>query len=134
MSRYPRSRRCAAYRILAARKLGTGDTANLVAAVVSLPLATAARAAMRHFGSYLMVAPKTGIAPVSQWPATRALAWHAVRELFGQVTAPGHTPAGAAAIFGAACLVAAAVGSCGGCCGAGGPRAGRAGAGRGDRR
>ena len=112
-----------AYRILAARKLVAGDTANLAAAVVSVPLATAARAAMRHFGSYLMVAPKTGVAPAGQWPRNAALTWHAVRMLFGQVTAPGHSPAGAAAIFGAACLLAAGPACCG-CCGAGGPRAG----------
>ncbi len=99
-----------AYRILAARKLVAGDTANLAAAVVSVPLATAARAAMRHFGSYLMVAPKTGVAPAGQWPRNAALTWHAVRMLFGQVTAPGHSPAGAAAIFGAACLLAAGAG------------------------
>lgn len=99
-----------AYRILAARKIRTGDTANLVAAAASLPLATVVRALMRHFGAYLMVSPKTGIAPVSHWPHNAALAWHSLRLLFGSAAAPHAAPAGTAVIFGSACLLAAAAG------------------------
>lgn len=98
-----------AYRILATRKIRTGDGANLVAAAVSLPLATLVRALMRHFGAYLMVAPRTQIASPGQWPHNGALAWHSLRLLFGSAAAP-HSAAGTAAIFGSACLLAAAAG------------------------
>ena len=40
------------YRVLAARKLRSGDTALVVAAVVSVPLESALRAAMVHFGAF----------------------------------------------------------------------------------
>jgi hypothetical protein len=98
------------YRALAARKLRTAEAVNLVAAVVSVPLATAVRAAMRHFGSYLMVSPKTAIAPVTAWRHNAALTWHALLQVFGVQGAPGTRPAGAAAIFGIACLLAVATG------------------------
>ena len=100
----------AAYQILAARKIRTGDTAILLAGIASLPLATVVRALMRHFGSYLMVAPKTTIAPVSLWSHNARLAWVSLRELFGSHASPGYPPAGAWAVFGSACLVAVAVG------------------------
>ena len=100
----------AAYQILAARKIRTGDTAILLAGIASLPLATVVRALMRHFGSYLMVSPKVKIAPVSLWSHNAKLAWVSLRELFGAHAAPGYPPAGAWAIFGSACLVAVAVG------------------------
>jgi len=100
----------AAYRMLAARKIRTGDAAILVAAVVSVPLETAVRALMRHFGAYLMVSPRTKLAPVSQWSHNAAWAWVSIRRLFGLATAPGGGPAGAWALFGFACLLAAAAG------------------------
>jgi hypothetical protein len=98
-----------AYRALAARKLVTPDGVNLIAAAASVPLASAVRAVMLHSGSYLMVSPKTKIAPVSEWGHNWALAWHSVRLLFGAQAAP-HQPAGTAVIFGYACMLVAAAG------------------------
>ena len=98
-----------AYRMVAARKIRSGDAALLIAALVSLPLTTAVRAVMRHFGAYEMVSPHTKLAPVSQWGHNAALAWHSIRELFGVQAAP-HQVAGHWAIFGGACLIVAAAG------------------------
>jgi hypothetical protein len=99
-----------AYRAAAARKILTGDAANVVAAVASVPLAAVVRAGMRHFGAYVMVAPKTKVAPVSQWQHNAALTWDSLRQLFGEAAPPGSRPAGTAAIFGAACLLVAGLG------------------------
>jgi hypothetical protein len=94
-----------AYRIVAERSIKTGDAANLVAALVSLPLATVVRAVMRHFHAYLMVSPKTSLAPFSQWPHNAYYTWHSIRMLFGTVAEPGDGSAGKTAIFGFACLI-----------------------------
>ena len=59
------------YRVTAARKVRTGDAANALAAVASVPLAAAVRALMLHFGAYQMVAPKTAIAPPGSVAAQR---------------------------------------------------------------
>jgi hypothetical protein len=103
-----------AYRILAARRIRTSDTAILVAAAVSVPLASLARAVMLHFGGYAQVPPKTAISPIGQWPGHLALAWRAIRTLygaFGATVVPAHAPlSGVAAGFGLACLLAAAFG------------------------
>ena len=99
-----------AYRAVAARKILTGDAANMVAAIASIPLAVVIRAGMRHFGAYLMVAPKSKIAPVSHWQHNAALAWNSLRMLFGETAPPNSRPAGTAAIFGAACLLVAGLG------------------------
>lgn len=100
-----------AYRVLAARNIRTGDAANLVAAAVSLPLATAARALMRHLGAYLMVSPRTSLAPVSRWPHNAAVTWYSLRRLFGIQAAPHEAAAsGWAVVFGAACLLAVTAG------------------------
>jgi hypothetical protein len=101
-----------AYRAVAARKLRTAEAVNLVAVIVSVPLSIVVRAAMRHFGSYLMVTPKTSIAPVSAWRGNAALTWHALLQLFGVEAAPAAHPhpVGAAAIFGIVCMLAAAFG------------------------
>ncbi|MGH3524672.1 MAG: hypothetical protein ACRDU4_18060, partial [Mycobacterium sp.] len=56
------------YRVVAARKLRTGDAANALAAVASVPLASAVRTVMLHFGAYQMVAPRTAISRPGQWP------------------------------------------------------------------
>jgi hypothetical protein len=98
------------YRVLASPKTRTGDAASLLAAAVSVPLSLAVRALMRHFGAYLMVAPKTRIAPVSQWPHNAAVTWYALRMVFGISAGPYASPAGAAAIFGIACLLVAVAG------------------------
>jgi hypothetical protein len=100
------------YRVAAARKVRTGDAANALAAVASVPLAAAVRALMLHFGAYQMVAPKTAIAPPGRWPHNAAIAWHAIRVLFGVGAASGSAnPArDAGYILGIACLLAVAVG------------------------
>jgi len=98
-----------AYRYLVARKLVTCDAVNLIAAVAALPLATLARKAMLHFGSYVMISPKTKIAPVSQWSHNLKLTWLSLRELFGAQPAPAQA-GGAGLIFGYACLLVAAAG------------------------
>lgn len=98
------------YRVLTARKTTAGDAANLAAAVVSVPLSLAVRALMRHLGAYLMVSPKTQIAPVSQWPHNAALTWYAVRMVFGITAAPNGSPAGVATVFGSGCLLLAVAG------------------------
>ena len=100
------------YRVVAARKVRTGDAANALAAAVSVPLASVVRAVMLRFGAYQMVAPKTAIAPFRQWPHNAALAWDAIRVLFGVVAGAGSSSLvrGAGYIFGLACLLAAAAG------------------------
>jgi hypothetical protein len=100
------------YRMLVAGKFKTGDAANLVAAVASVPLSLAVRALMKHFGAYLMTTPKTKIAPIADWPHNVALTWYAVRMLFGISGGPvAHPrPLGVAAVFGAACLLLAVAG------------------------
>ena len=45
------------YRVLAARRLRSGDAALVVAAAASVPLESLIRAAMRHLGAYSMAAP-----------------------------------------------------------------------------
>lgn len=100
------------YRAVAARKVSTGDAANALAAGVSVPLVSAVRAVMLHFGAYQMVAPKTAISRRGQWPHNAALAWYAIRVLFGAEAASG-SPSLArdtGYILGLACLLAAAAG------------------------
>lgn len=99
-----------AYRMVAARSIKTGDAANLVAALVSLPLATVIRAVMRHFGAYLMVSPKTSLAPFREWRQNADYTWHSIRMLFGTIAEAGDGSAGKTAIFGFACLLFATVG------------------------
>src|SRR6266566_1369669 len=77
------------YRVVAARKIRTGDAANALAAVASVPLAAVVRALMLHFGAYQMIAPRTAISPPGQWPHNAALAWHALRVLFGAEAGSG---------------------------------------------
>ena len=100
------------YRMAAARKVRTGDAANALAAVASVPLAAAVRALMLHFGAYQMVAPRTAIAPPGRWPHNAAIAWHAMRVLFGAEVASGSAnPArDAGYVLGIACLLAVAAG------------------------
>ena len=93
------------------RRLRSGDAACLAAAVISVPLATAIRAVMRHNGAYLMVSPNTSFARVSAWPHNLALTWHALRMLFGQVSGTGAPAASSVtAVFGACCMLAVAAG------------------------
>ena len=100
------------YRAVAAWKARTGDAACAVAAAVSVPLASAIRAVMRHFGAYQMVAPKTAISPPWQWPHNAAVALHAVGVLFGVGTGSSSPSLARSAgyMLGLACFVAAAAG------------------------
>ncbi|HSZ44562.1 MAG TPA: hypothetical protein VK823_04445 [Streptosporangiaceae bacterium] len=87
----------------------TGDPAIAVAAAVSVPLAVLARAAIVHLGGYLMIPPRAEIAPPG------LLEHHAVLALQGILTLFGAASQGAAlrtvgAVFGLACLLAAACG------------------------
>jgi hypothetical protein len=104
-----------AYRMVAARKIRTDDTAIAAAAAVSVPLEWLTRAVMLHFGGYAMVSPRTALSPIGQWPQHAVLAWQNIRTLFGAfgatVVAGAHAPlAGVASVFGLACLLAAAFG------------------------
>ena len=56
------------YRVLAARKLRSGDTALVVAAVMSVPLELALQAAMAHFGAFVMALPQTRLSSPGLWP------------------------------------------------------------------
>jgi hypothetical protein len=103
-----------AYRILAARKIRTSDAAIAVAAAASVPLASLTRAVMLHFGGYSQIPPRTAISPIGQWPEHLVLTWRALRTLygaFGATVVDAHAPlSGVAAVFGLACLLAAAFG------------------------
>jgi hypothetical protein len=102
------------YRMLAARKVRTAEGAVAVAAIVSVPLEYLVRLAMIHLGGYSLIQPKTTLAPVGQWPAHLVLAWRNVCTLFGSLGAEvlnqGSAPTGLTALFGLACLLAAAFG------------------------
>ena len=114
------------YQLLAARKLVNRDGVNLVAALLSVPLSLAVRAAMLHFGSYVMVAPQMKIAPPSLWPHHARVTWLDIREEFGTVAyirprARGWLT-GPSSSAGPACWSPPSA-SCE-CCGAGAPPAG----------
>ncbi|MDQ2816210.1 MAG: hypothetical protein M3Z75_31305, partial [Actinomycetota bacterium] len=100
------------YRAVAARKVRTGDAANVLAAAASIPLTSAVRAVMLHFGGYQMAAPKTAISGPRQWPHNATLAWHAMCVLFGAGIGAGSSALtrDAGLILGFACLLAAAAG------------------------
>jgi hypothetical protein len=98
-----------AYRVLAARKMRGADAVIGLAAIVSVPLEILVRAAMRHFGSFLMFAPPTRLAPLRQWPHNATLTLHAVRQLFGAVVV-GNPLGVAGTVFGSVCFAAALAG------------------------
>ncbi len=100
------------YRVAAERKVRTGDAANALAALASIPLTSVVRAVMVHFGAYQMVAPTTATSPPGQWPHNAALAWHALRVLFGAEAGPASSSLArnAGYILGIACLLAAGAG------------------------
>ena len=95
-----------AYRVLAARKIRTADTAIMLAAAVSVPLASLIRAVMTHFGAFAMVPPNTRISPAAQWPHNAAITVMNIRTLFGAVAAPAVVLGTAGAAFGLICLLA----------------------------
>lgn len=99
-----------AYRVLAARRIRIPDTVVGLAAIASVPLETAVRAVMRHFGAYLMVAPQVHLASPGQWPHNATVTVHAIRELFGAIVALNAPLGAAGAVFGFICLFAALAG------------------------
>ena len=110
-----------AYRVLATVKLRggvnlrervnlrTGDAAIAAAAVASVPLASLARAAIVHFGGYAIHPPNSGIVPTVFWGHHAVLAVQDILSLYGATTL-GAVVGTAGAVFGWACLVAAACG------------------------
>jgi hypothetical protein len=98
-------------RTAAARAIRTSDAAFVVAAAVSVPLESAVRAVSVRLGAY-QIAPLKGaqIAPLRLWPRNAALTVRAIRELFGVIATPSAPLGVAGAVFGLACLVAAAAG------------------------
>jgi hypothetical protein len=98
------------YRMLAARRLRSADAAVAVAAIASVPLAPAIRALEVHLGGYLMVSPKTEIAPLSQWPGHVPTVWLVIRYLFGAVSRPDTTLGVIGSALGLLCLAAAVAG------------------------
>ena len=98
------------YRVLAARRLRSGDAALVVAAAVSVPLELLLRAVMLHLGAYFMVAPLARLSPMRLWPHNTAVTWLDVRILFGAVVGPDTRLRGIGAAFGLVCLLAAVFG------------------------
>ena len=100
--------------VLAARKIRAADTAIALAAAASVPMTSLVRAVMLHLGGFSMVPPKTAISPPGLWPRHLMLTWRAIRTLygaFGATVIPYRSPlSGPAAVFGLACLLAAAFG------------------------
>jgi hypothetical protein len=99
-----------AYRLLAARRIRAADTVLAIAAIVSVPLETVVRAAIRHFGGYLMIAPQFQLASPRLWGHNAALTWYSFRQLFGILNGPNAPIGGATQVFGFLCLLAAAAG------------------------
>ncbi len=100
------------YRTLAARTLRTADMAIAIAAAVSAPLAVLVRSVIVHFGGYLMIAPRNGLALFSQWGYNATLTQRGIRALFGAFAPRGAPLATAGAVLGFICLAAAAYGFC----------------------
>jgi hypothetical protein len=99
-----------AYRALVAPTIRSGDIAVVVAAVVSVPLELLIRAVIEHFGGYLMISARTGIAPLSEWPHHAMLILQGARPLFGVSIVHDVVLGPAGTAFGVACLAAAAFG------------------------
>ncbi len=98
------------YRVLAGRKLRSGDTALVVAALVSVPLESVLRAAMVHFGAFVMVQPRARLSSPRLWLQHASVAWLDVRILFGSAAGPGTKLSVTSAALGLICLLAAIFG------------------------
>ncbi len=99
-----------AYRIAAARKIRTPDTAILLAAAASLLLTPLIRAAMVRLGAYAMVPPVTRISPAAHWPRHAVLTVRSIYTLFGVGAVPHAALGLAGSAFGLICLLAALAG------------------------
>jgi len=98
------------YRILAARKIRTAETAIMLAAAASVLLAPLIRAGMVRLGAYAMVPPLTAVSPVAHWPHHAVLALRSTYILFGAVLAPHAVLGLSGTAFGLTCLLAALFG------------------------
>jgi hypothetical protein len=98
------------YRVLATRKLRSGDAALVLAAAISVPLESLLRSLMAHLGGFLMIAPRAQLAPPRLWLHHLPVVWLDIRELFGAVLRPDTTLGGLGAALGAICLAAAIFG------------------------
>jgi hypothetical protein len=98
------------YRVLAARRLRSGDAALVVAAAASVPLESLLRRAMQHLGAYSMVAPKARLSPMGLWLHHVAVTWLDIRVLFGTAVPPDTRLGSVGAAFGLVCLLAAVFG------------------------
>jgi len=98
------------YRALAGRKLRCGDTALVVAALVSVPVEWAIQTAIPHLGGFMEVPPRTQLSPVREWPHHVRVTWFNIRIMFGASGEPRYVLPVAFAAFGTICLLAAIVG------------------------
>jgi hypothetical protein len=99
-----------AYRVLAARRLRTPDTAIAIAAALSYPLATLVREAMRRLGGYVMLPPRNHLSPPHEWPGHLWIALNNTRHLFGAYSDGYALLGGVGIALGVICLIAAAFG------------------------
>jgi hypothetical protein len=98
------------YRMLAARRLRSGDAALVVVAAVSVPLESALRTVMVRLGGFIMVPPKAKLSPPRLWPQHASITWQNIRLLFGAIAGPDTKLGSMGAAFGLVCLVAAILG------------------------
>lgn len=98
------------YRLLATRKLRSGDAALVLAAAVSVPLESLLRSLMAHLGGFSMVPPRAQLAPPRLWLHHLPVVWLNIRQLFGADLRPDTTLGGLGAALGAICLAAAIFG------------------------
>jgi hypothetical protein len=98
------------FRLIQARSLRTGDAAMLLAAGASVPLEMLLRKAMLNDGGFLMVAPRTQLAPSSMLAANWHFTQQALQQLFGALTGPLSALGAVGAAFGWAAIAAAAYG------------------------
>jgi hypothetical protein len=98
------------YRVLAARRLRSGDAALVAAAAASVPLELLIRAAVLHLGAFSMAAPRARLSPMGLWPHHAAVTWLDVRILYGSIAAPDARLGSVGAALGLACLLAAVFG------------------------
>jgi hypothetical protein len=98
------------YRMLAARKLRSGDAALVVAAAVSVPLESALQAVVVHLGGFVLVPAKSKLSPARLWPQHASVTWLDIRILFGAVVRPDTKLGSMGAVFGLICLAAAIFG------------------------
>jgi hypothetical protein len=98
------------YRVLAGRRLRSGDAALALAAAISVPLESVLRAVMVHLGGFAMVPPKAKLSSPRLWPQHVSVTWLDIRILFGAVARPDTKLGSAGAALGLICLAAAIVG------------------------